>query len=223
MKKITKQLRNGILPSLLTVLGLVTAVASTPASAAKFGIKVVDDAGQAIEGVAVCIGMPGDSRKYGSMQTDSNGLAMLEVPEVPLLVTLSKSRMASMELKEPARGFNLIKEIKLTQDMSRAKCNVEGMDANPSSIQISNVEVTDDAFATTLRPTVSGQATEYRVSRTDSFEGVQWQRFQTTIPLSSMLSAQSEVYIQMRRYAGNSKSWIEAKSDVVKVQLVSFE
>ena len=223
MIKITKKLSNGVLPSILTVIGLMAAVASAPAAAAKFGVKVVDQSGQAIEGVAVCAGLPGNYRQFGSMFTDASGLAILNVPEVPLLITLSKSRMGSMEIKEPARGFNLIKQITLTQDMSRTKCDVEGAQTSKSSIQISNVQVSDDPFAVTLRPTVTGNPTEYRVSRTDSFADVQWQRFQTSIPLSSNLSAQAEVYIQMRRYSGSKKSWIEARSEVVNVKLISFE
>lgn len=211
------------LPSLIPALGLIAVVASTPAAAAKFGVKIVNEAGQSLAGIAVCIGMHGNYTQFGSMLTDKSGLAMVEVPKVPFVLTASKSGMGAIRINEPARGFNLIKEVTLTKDASEPTCNVVGLEKSESSVKISDVQVTESTFTTTLNPRVVGEPTEYRVSRTPTFTGAKWERFQTSIPLSASLSEEDEVYIQMRRYAGTRKGWIEVRSDVVNVKLPTFE
>lgn len=223
MRKSISLPKKNVLTSMLVMLGLVAAVLSTPASAAKYGVKIVNESGQAVEGAAVCVGLAGNQVQFGSTLTDASGLAMLEVPAVPFMLTVSKSRMGSMELKEPARGYNLIKQVTLKQGTAGPKCHVVGLDRSESLVRISYVEVTDNAYSTTLTPTVIGEPTQYRVSRTDSFKDAQWKRFESSIPLSASLSEQDEVYIQMRRYKSVNKSWIEARSDAVSVKLPRFE
>ena len=211
------------LPSTVTALGLISVMVSTPATAVKFGVKIVNEAGQALEGTAVCIGMPGNYTQFGSLLTDKTGLAMVEVPKVPFVLTVSKSSMGAMRINEPARGFNLIKEVTLTKNAAGPKCNVEGLVKSESSVRISDVQVSDSTFTTTLNPRVEGQPTEYRVSRTPTFTGAKWTRFETSIPLSASLSEEDEVYIQVRRYVGSRDAWVEARSDVVNVKLPTFE
>jgi ribosomal protein L11 len=216
-------LRKSALPSILAGLGVISAVTSTSVSAAKFGVKIVNESGQAIEGAAVCIGMPGNYTQFGSLLTDESGLAMLEVPQVPFVLTVSKAQVGGFKKFEPARGFNLIKQLTLKEGTSGPKCTVVGSMKSQSSVRITNVQVTDDTYTRTLKPHVVGKPTEYRVSRKSSFEGAKWKRFDSSIPLSANLSEKGEVYIQMRRYAGLNKSWIEALSDVVNVKLPTFE
>jgi hypothetical protein len=216
-------LRKSAVPSILAGLGVISAVTSTPASAAKFGVKIVNESGHVVEGAAVCIGMPGNYTQFGSLLTDESGLAMLEVPQVPFVLTVSKRQVGGFKINEPARGFNLIKQLTLKQGTSGLKCNVVGLIKSESSVRISNVQVTDNTYTRTLKPHVVGKPTEYRVSRTSSFKGAKWKRFDTSIPLSASLSEEGEVYIQMRRYTGVNKSWIEARSDIVNVKLPTFE
>ncbi|MFT6301015.1 MAG: hypothetical protein ACI9XK_002767 [Granulosicoccus sp.] len=216
-------LRKSALPSIFTVLGLMSAVVSTSASAAKFGVKIVNESGQAVEGAAVCVGMPGNYTQFGSLLTDESGLAMLDVPLVPFVLTVSKSQLGAIKMNEPARGYNLIKQLTLMQGTFGPKCNVVGLVKSESSVRISDVQITDNTFATTLKLQVVGEPTEYRIGRSSSFTGAQWKRFDTSIPLSASLSEENEVYIQMRRYKGLNKSWIEARSDIVTVKLPTFE
>lgn len=223
IKTMSSGLRSRALPSIVTALGLIAVVASTPATAAKFGVKIVNEAGQSLAGTAVCIGMHGNYTQFGSMLTDKSGLAMMEVPKVPFVLTVSKSGTGAIRINEPARGFNLIKEITLTKDASGPKCNVVDLEKSESSVKISDVHITESTYTTILNPRVVGEPTEYRVSRTPTFTGAKWKLFQTSIPLSASLSEEDEVYIQMRRYSGTRKGWIEARSDVVNVKLPTFE
>ena len=223
MRNLTSRISTNTLTSMLTVVGLISALASTPATAAKFGVKIVNESGQAVEGAAVCIGMPGSYRQFGSKLTDESGLAMLEVPRVPFVVTVSKDRVGGMAINEPARGFNLIKQVTLKEGSHGATCNVKGEDTVQSSVRISSVDVSDNPYATTLTPSVVGEPNQYRVSRTSSFSDAKWQRFETSIPLTTSLSAANEVFVQMRKYKSVNKGWIEARSEAVNVQLITFE
>lgn len=204
-------------------LTLFAAVATMSANAATFGVKVVNDRGQPIPGAAVCVGLPGNYKQFGALLTDQSGNAMLDVPNVPLVVTISKTRFSGMRVNEPARGYNLIKEMKLTEGTPGPRCNAGQKIADNSSIQIGSVEVMESAYSTTLTPSVAGEPTQYRVSRTPSFTGAKWQRFQTSIALTSSLSDEDEVYLQLRRYEGSSKAWIEARSAVVTVKLPAYQ
>lgn len=207
----------------LAALSFLGASASMSANAATFGVRVVDDRGQPVAGAAVCVGLPGNYKQFGALLTDASGNAMLDVPNVPLVVTISKSRFSGMRVSEPARGFNLIKEMTLSEGTPGPRCNAGQVVADSSSIQIGSVEVMESAYSTTLTPSVEGEATQYRVSRTPSFSGAKWQRFQTSIALNSSLSDEDEVYIQLRRYTGDGKAWIEARSAVVTVKLPAYQ
>lgn len=220
---ITSQPGKGVLPSIIVALGLISVLVSTPVSAAKFGVKIIDDSGKAVSGAAVCASMPGSSAQFAALVTDKSGLAMLEVPHAPFQLTVYKSGVGVVTLDEPARGFNLVKRITLKPGTSRATCHVKDLATLESSVRIAIVEVIDDTYGLTLKPQVSGEPTEYRVSRSSSFSGVKWQRFDTSIPLSASLSAEDEVYVQMRRYMGVDKSWIEARSDILNVKLAAYE
>ena len=69
--------------------------ASAGAQAARFGVRVVDAFGEPVAGASVCVGLEGNYRQFGTAFTDADGLAdMLEVPNVPLVVTVSKTRFA---------------------------------------------------------------------------------------------------------------------------------
>jgi len=197
----------------LSALSAVTLLATPSLHAAKFGVTLVDATGQPVSGAAVCIGLAGSYSQFGSAHTDENGFAILDVPTAPTVVTI---------LTEPARNFNLIKKIQLTPGSQNVRCEVDDFEASASSVKIGNVLVSESAFSTVLRPNVSGEPTEYRVSRIPSFTASSWQRFESTIALSTRLSEEDEVFLQMRRFKGSGSSWIEARSEVVSVQLPAF-
>jgi len=198
---------------------------ASPASvyAAQFGVSVIDSAGQPVSGADVCLGIHGKYSQYGAARTDEKGQVLMEVPRVPMVVTISKNRYTSVRMNEPARGFNLIKRVELDKGHPNVLCRVGSPPVSTSSVRIGNVLVSESAFSTVLMPTVSGEPTQYRVSRSPSFTGSKWRRFESSIALSTSLSEENEVYLQMRRYKGSGKSWIEARSEVVSVRLPEFQ
>jgi len=222
IKKMANLMANTSRVTALSALSAVTLLATPSLHAAKFGVTLVDATGQPVSGAAVCIGLAGSYSQFGSAHTDENGFAILDVPTAPTVVTISKNNFNSIRVTEPARNFNLIKKIQLTPGSQNVRCEVDDFEASASSVKIGNVLVSESAFSTVLRPNVSGEPTEYRVSRIPSFTASSWQRFESTIALSTRLSEEDEVFLQMRRFKGSGSSWIEARSEVVSVQLPAF-
>lgn len=203
--------------------GVLSILIAQPASAAKFGVRVVDDSGLPVSGASVCVGLPGNYRQFGAMFTDADGQAMLDVPNVPLVVTVSKTRFAGIRLSEPARNFNLVKQVTLADGVPGPRCRAGSTLASPTIVTIERIAVTEGVYSTILLPTVSGSPSHYRVSRSDSFEGVRWQPYKQEIALSNDIAYEPQVYLQMRRLVGSKSGSIEALSNVVSVQLPSFQ
>lgn len=189
------------------------------ASAEEFGVRVVDDAGSPIEGASVCFGLPGSFSQFGAQFTDSNGQAMADIPNVPVVVTISKTRFSGIRLSEPARGFKMQKQITLAEGTPGPRCKAGSSlaDANHSSIRVSRLDVTPERDATVIKPFVSGDPTEYRVGTLVDLQDIQWTAFDGSIRVTGSLADQDELFLQLRRYEGTDTGWIEARSDVMTV------
>jgi len=203
--------------ALVTAMGLV----APSAHAATFGVRVVDNAGTPIAGAAVCVGLQGNYKQFGALFTDSTGTATVEVPNIPIIVTVSKNRSAGVRMSEPARGFNLIKQVKLIDGIPGPRCRAGSSLADAPGVEevlIDDVAVRTGVFATTLSTIVRGNPSHYRVSESEDFGDAKWRRFSNTISLDDY-NGTEKVYLQMRRLEGTAKSWLEARSDVFTVTL----
>lgn len=198
-----------------------TLLMSSTAHAGKYGVRVVNDAGEPVAGASVCVGLPGNYKQFGALFTGSDGQIMTEVPNIPFVVTVSKTRFSGTRINEPARGFNLIKQVTLSEGVPGPRCRAGSTvaTANPPQIIIGNINIDEGAYSTTLKPSVSGEPDHYRISTSAKFSDARWQPYESTIALSTSMSDASSVFLQMRRYEGNSKGWVEARSRVVTVQL----
>ena len=190
------------------------------AHAAKFGVRVVDDLGKPVAGASVCIGLEGNYKQFGAMFTGADGNAIVEVPNVPLVVTVSKTRFAGTRMIEPARDFTLIREVKLVEGRPGPRCRAGStLAANPPEIYISDIAVRRGARTASLTPSVSGEPSHYRVSNLEDFSNANWQRFDTSINLPASLFNEPSLFLQMRRFTGSSRAWLESVSDVVTVYM----
>lgn len=208
---------------LMSISVLALSAVSVSAQAAQFGVRVVDGNGAPIAGASVCIGMQGNYKQFGATFTDQQGYVSVDVPNVPLLVTVSKDRFTGMRTTEPARSFNLLKEVKLREGTPGPRCRAGSVltEHKPGvgSIVVTDIAIDDGAFSKTLSPTVSGEPNQYRVGSSKDLEGVQWQRFSNRIALGGELSEEEKVYLQMRKFAGNSKAFLESRSEVMTIRL----
>lgn len=194
---------------------------SSSANAGKFGVRVVNESGDPVAGASVCVGLPGNYKQFGALFTDSDGQAITDVPNIPFVVTVSKTRFSGTRISEPARGFNLIKQVTLSEGVPGPRCRAGSTvaAANPPKIVIGDVNINEGTSSTTLKPAVSGEPDHYRVSTSAEFSDARWLPFDSAIALSSSLSDEPSVFLQMRRFEGSSTGWVEARSRVVTVQL----
>lgn len=207
----------------LAVSALALSSFVMPAHAAKFGVRVVDQNDQAVVGAAVCIGLQGNYKQFAAAFTDAQGKVIVDVPNVPLLVTVSKDRFTGMRTSEPARSFNLLKQVRLHEGVPGPRCRAGSSMAENKpgvpTIVVTDIAIYEKKSSTTLSPTVSGDPNQYRVSANTEFEGAAWTKYASQIALAGPLLRNEKVYLQMRRISGNSKSWLEARSEVLTVQL----
>ena len=202
-------------------LGLTLAAGAGTAQAARYGVHVVDGAGEPVAGASVCIGIEGSFRRFGAMFTDVRGRAeLVEVPDVPLVVTVSKTRFSGLRFTQPARRFDLVREVVLEPGLPGPRCKAgSSLVANPPSIGVLRVDVTGERDAATLRPEVTGEPSHYRLGFDESFDGAVWQRFERAITVPNALAGVDSVYLQLRRLEGSPSAWLEARSDAVQVAL----
>ncbi|MBX2880491.1 MAG: Ig-like domain-containing protein [Granulosicoccus sp.] len=207
-----------------TTIGLFIAsvLASPDVFASKFGVRVIDDKGNPVSGASVCFGLPGNYSQFGSSFTDSDGNALSEVPNVPFVVTVSKTRFSGMRINEPARNFNLIKQVTLSDGVPGPRCRAGSTlaESNQSAVMIADVAI--DAVpgrSVVLTPKASGEPTEYRLSTNPDIASTDWLVLDKNIVLGNSFANSDEVYLQLRRFEGIRNGWISAVSDVVKVYL----
>ncbi|MGQ7844102.1 hypothetical protein ACUNV4_06485 [Granulosicoccus sp. 3-233] len=219
-KILNRSVRKQLTGCVLSVLTLAGLAGSLSVQASQFGLRVLDQSGMAVSGASVCVGLPGNYKQFGSSFTDSEGLAIIDVPNVPLVVTVSKTRFSGLRMSEPARGFTMIKEVVLSEGVPGPRCRAGSTFADaPSSIKVDRVDVIETAGATQLQLDVSGRPSHYRVSDQSGFHDASWQPYDSRIVLPLSLARQGQIFLQMRRYEGSSDSWLEARSSVVEVLL----
>lgn len=209
----------------LVVLSVIATAALVPAHAAKFGVRVVDDNGRPVAGASVCVGLQGNYKQFGATFTDARGQVMVDVPNVPLLVTVSKDRFTGTRTTEPARSYNLVKQVRLREGVPGPRCRAGSVLAEHKpgvpTIVVTDIAVYEGPYSTTLSPTVSGEPNQYRVSTSEEFGDAKWKDYSSQIALAGDLSDSNRVYLQMRKIRGNSKAWLETRSEVLTVRLAN--
>lgn len=200
------------------LFGLVTAMAlAAPVQSASLGVRVVSESGEPLQGVAVCFGTHGNYKRFGATFTAADGQATVDVPNMPIIVTISKNRFMTARLEEPARGFNLVKDVRLTEGVPGRTCKAGSTLVERKAITVDRIDVADGVYSVALTPVVSGQPTHYRVSKSAAFANAGWKRFTPVIELTGGLADGGDVYVQFRRQLAVQGAVIEAESDVVTV------
>jgi len=209
----------------LATLGVSLVIASlaNPVSAGQFGVRVVDSDGMPVAGASVCFGLPGNYRQFGAIFTDLKGEAMVEVPNIPFVVTVSKTRFSGIRLNEPARNFDLIRQVTLAEGRPGPRCKAGSTlaETHKSSVRVSRVQMSTDSDRIQLIPQVSGEPTDYRLSTIPDVSFTKWQKFETSIDVPPDMALRETLYLQLRRFEGTPSGWLEATSDISTVFLPS--
>ena len=203
------------------VLGLTLAGSTGAVQAARYGVHVVDGDGKPVAGASICIGIEGSFRRFGTMFTDARGRGeLVDVPDIPLVVTISKTRFSGLRFTQPSRRFDLVREVVLEPGLPGPRCKAgSSLVANPPGLDVLRVDVTGERDAATLLPEVTGQPSHYRLGFDRSFDGAVWQRFERSIAVPEALAGSEALYLQLRRLEGRPSAWLEARSDAFEVTL----
>jgi len=183
----------------------------------------VDPQGQPVSGASVCVGLAGNYSQFGAEFTGADGVVQVDVPNVPLVVTVSKTRFAGLRIEEPARGFNLVKEVTLVDGVPGPRCRAGSTVAEGPGIPrivVQDIDINKGA-SLVLRPTVTGSPSEYRIDSDDNFENATWRPYTNSIRVAGSLANESALYLQMRHYTGSSKGWLEARSEVISISIAN--
>lgn len=209
-------LLSGLLLSTLTATSFIGT-----AHAREYGVRIVDNDGTPVAGASVCFGLPGNYSQFGAMFTDVDGQALVDIPDIPFVVTVSKTRFSGVRINQPAGGFNLIRQVTLTDSVPGPRCKAGSTLAenDNSSVQVTNVDVIADNQATQLALEAAGFPTDYRVSVQPDMSDSTWQSLGENITLTNSQSERDLVYLQLRRYETNPGGWLEALSRPVTVYL----
>ena len=202
------------------MLAACLAVCGTSVHAGTFGVHVVNEVGDPLPGVAVCVGLQGNFRQFGALFTDTAGNATLDVPNVPLVVTVSKNRFTGTRLFEPARGFALMRQVELREGVPGPRCRAGSSLADTSGIPgmiVKDIDISGSQSARLLKPRVDGSPSHYRISARRDFDGVSWQPWEPAINLSAALSNSRQLFMQMRNRSGIEDAYVESLSDVITI------
>ncbi len=211
----------------LVALGLTL---FSSAHAAKLGVRVLDaNSGLPVANAAVCIGTGADPDKYGTAVTSYDGMALYEdIPEKPVLITVSKSNFRGIALQAPLNGSNVIKDVLVTEGLSSKKCRAMKMVSLKPGITngktstnwplklnaLSYFPSGDDGLS--FLAYVQGKPTHYRVSTDKSFDGADWKVYSDVLHFAptGRDRGKSKLYFQLKKQVLVDGGSIEAVSDV---------
>ncbi len=210
---------------------------SATAQSAKLGVRVLDgNSGLPVANASVCLGTAADPTAYGTGVTGFSGVALYDnVPDTPVLITVSKKNFRGIALQAPAGGDNVIRDIIVTEGLSSKKCRAlkfvnlrPGITKGPQSTDwpltitaLSYFPSGDDGFS--FLSYSQGEPTHYRVSTDPKFKGAEWKDYSDVLHYARRQDDKGEgtLYFQLRKTTTVSGGQIDALSDVTK-QMVVF-
>lgn len=212
--------------SVLCVLSMGTA------NAAKIGVRVLDaNSGLPVPHASVCLGTASNPSIYGTGVTSFAGLALYDnVPDKPVLITVSKSNFRGIALQTFPRKDNVITDVLVTEGLSSKRCRALKMvDLKPGITQGAETDATwpmainalsyfpsgNDGFS--FLAYVQGKPTHYRVSTDPEFTDAEWRTYSDVFHFSPNGGdhGKAELYFQLRKLMGVDGNYIEAVSEVM--------
>jgi len=202
------------------------------AYAANVSVHVSDTAqDNPVAGAAVCLGTSADPSQFGAHRTGSDGAARFSsVPEAPLVLTVSRSGYRGLRRMLPAEHPDRTVLLNLIRGGGGPVCQVSAaseeqvpagsaapaIDAcvlNGGSSQTANRQVT-------LRCTVRGQASHYRVSEHSDFRDADWLSYEGD-PRYELSAGKGwkTVYVQMRRQRTVAGGSLQSTSNVASADI----
>ncbi len=207
-----------------------------PATASEVAIHVVDQTtGKPVTNAAVCLGTSAESGQFGRVFTSRAGVATFsQVPNTPLLLTVSKPRFKGYERTLNAGDYNRVIQIRLADGVLGPICRITEPPTTPAKTGRTGLHVKrflinggkprTQSRRVTLSSRVSGNPTHYRVSERSDFASANWQPYekQTVFQLSGP-GGRKTIYFQVRRHKEVDGAELQSTSPVLsaRISLVS--
>lgn len=208
------------------------ALVSGTANAAKVGVRVLDaNSGLPVPHASVCLGTASNPSIYGTGVTSISGVALYDnVPEKPVLITVSKRNFRGIALQTFPRKNNVITDVLVTEGLSSKRCRALKMvGLKPGISKGDNSEASwpmaitalsyfpsgDDGFS--FLAYVKGKPTHYRVSTDPEFSDAEWRTYSDVFHFSPLGSdrGKDQLYFQLRKLIDVDGGNIEAVSEVM--------
>lgn len=205
---------------------------SGTAHSAKIGVRVLDaNTGLPVPYASVCLGTASNPTIYGTGVTSFDGLSLYDnVPEKPVLITVSKRNFRGIALQTFTKKDNVITDVLVTEGLSSKRCKALKMvDLKPGITQGTEADPTwpmeitalsyfpsgDDGFS--FLAYTKGKPTHYRVSTDPDFKDAEWKAFSDVFHFSPIGRdrGKDELYFQLRKLIEVEGGNIEAVSEVL--------
>lgn len=188
------------------------------------------NSGLPVANASVCIGTGTEPTKYGTAVTSYDGMALYDnVPEKPVLITVSKRNFRGIALQAPINGNNVIKDVLVTEGLSSKKCRaMKLVSLKPG---ISRGETTDEwpleITALSYFPSgddglsflsyAKGKPTHYRVSTNSDFSGAEWKIYSDVLHYAPRGRDRGKpmLYFQLKKSVRIDGGSIDAVSEVL--------
>ena len=173
---------------------------------------------------AVCLGTPANPDQFGARRTDAEGeAAFQDVPDTPLLLTVSKSQFKSERQILPANQSSRTISVGLRRGGGGPACSAQLDDslANVGTgLRVAGFKINRGAASTanrtvTLDSAARGGPTHYRVSEHQDFRNADWRPYKPSVRYTlSPGPGDKRVYYQARRSSESSGASLQMLSNV---------
>ena len=191
----------------LALAGLALALTSS-VMAADVEIRVNDKVqGERLAGAAVCLGTGARIDQFGAYLTGPDGIATFtEVPEAPLVLTISRSSFKGHQSFHSAGRYNRVIEVSLTKGGFGAVCETAASSSDLATLRVWHLDINNGEPQTpernvVLNARVEGNPTHYRASERADFSDTTWKVFATNANYElSPKPGNKTIYYQVRRF-----------------------
>jgi hypothetical protein len=211
------------------VLGLMAVMATWQVNAAEVGVHVLDERDrQPLEDAAVCLGTEANPQQFGAQRTDASGMVRFaDVPDAPLLLTVSKPQYRGFQAKHAPKRSDVILGVVLHPGGLGPECTAPPVAvASPTGFEVTGFNInrgqrqTSDAEVT-LFSQVNGEPTHYRASEHADFRDAEWQPYAPAAQFHlSGPPGEKTVYFQVRRFSGTSGASVQTESEPVSASIL---
>ena len=204
---------------LLALLAISSAV-----TAADVDVRITSTAQDTpVANAAVCLGTPAVPRQFGARRTDFQGrVSFQDIPETPLLLTVSKTQHKSERRVLLASQNDRIVTVGLRRGGGGPSCSApleEGLVGMGSGLQVEGCRINRGAAETssrtvTLECAAQGAPTQYRASEQRDFRNTNWQPYEPLVRFRlSPGKGKKTVYFQTRRASEASGASLQMVSN----------